>query len=173
MEPHPEQGECGFASQQQQQQQHTTSTLSVTDRPSSSHCPPAPQCDQLVAEGAIAAATPAEVVQQCDITFAMLADPEAALKVRTMCACAAAATQGSAACMAALPCHPTLTLAVAHLSAAQLGPTQAALGAGGVVDGLSAGKGYVDMSTVDEATSGEIAAAVAAKGGRFLEVRTC
>jgi hypothetical protein len=40
------------------------------------------------------------------------------------------------------------------------------------VDGLSAGKGYVDMSTVDEATSSEIAAAVAAKGGRFLEVRT-
>jgi 3-hydroxyisobutyrate dehydrogenase-like beta-hydroxyacid dehydrogenase len=39
------------------------------------------QCDQLVAEGAIAAATPAEVVQQCDITFAMLADPEAAIKV--------------------------------------------------------------------------------------------
>lgn len=52
-------------------------------------------------------------------------------------------------------------------------PAQAALGAGGVVDGLSAGKGYVDMSTVDEATSGEIAAAVAAKGGRFLEVCTC
>lgn len=83
------------------------------------------KCDQLVAEGAVAAATPADVVQQCDITFAMLADPEAAIK--------------------------------------------AALGAGGVVDGLSAGKGYVDMSTVDEATSSEIAAAVAAKGGRFLE----
>lgn len=39
------------------------------------------QCDQLVAEGAVAASTPAEVVQQCDITFAMLADPDAALKV--------------------------------------------------------------------------------------------
>jgi hypothetical protein len=44
------------------------------------------------------------------------------------------------------------------------------LGPGGVVEGLSAGKGYVDMSTVDEATSTEIAAAVTAKGGRFLEV---
>jgi hypothetical protein len=49
-------------------------------------------------------------------------------------------------------------------------PLQAALGPGGVVEGLSAGKGYVDMSTVDEATSTEIAAAVTAKGGRFLEV---
>lgn len=65
------------------QHQHPCSHRSM------SHCP-APQCDQLVAEGAIAAATPAEVVQQCDITFAMLADPEAALKVRTMCLCAAA-----------------------------------------------------------------------------------
>lgn len=41
------------------------------------------QCDQLVAEGAVAASTPAEVVQQCDITFAMLADPDAALKVNS------------------------------------------------------------------------------------------
>ena len=39
------------------------------------------QCDPLVAEGAVAAASPCEVVEQCDITFAMLADPEAALKV--------------------------------------------------------------------------------------------
>lgn len=85
------------------------------------------KCEQLVAEGAVAASTPAEVVQQCDITFAMLADPDAALK--------------------------------------------AALGPGGVVEGVCAGKGYVDMSTVDQATSQEIAAAVAAKGGRFLEVR--
>eukprot|EP00879_Flechtneria_rotunda_P023470 GHRR01024826.1.p1 GENE.GHRR01024826.1~~GHRR01024826.1.p1 ORF type:complete len:256 (+),score=98.14 GHRR01024826.1:252-1019(+) len=46
---------------------------------------------------------------------------------------------------------------------------QAALGPGGVVDGLKPGKSYVDMSTVDEATSQEIAAAVTAKGGRFLE----
>lgn len=51
------------------------------------------------------------------------------------------------------------------------GTLQAALGPAGVVEGISAGKGYVDMSTVDEATSSEIAAAVTAKGGRFLEVR--
>merc|ERR1719436_1147741 len=34
---------------------------------------------------------------------------------------------------------------------------------------MSAGKRFVDMSTVDEETSKEIAAAVVAKGGRFLE----
>jgi 3-hydroxyisobutyrate dehydrogenase-like beta-hydroxyacid dehydrogenase len=34
-----------------------------------------------VAEGAVAASSPAGVVQQADITFGMLADPEAALKV--------------------------------------------------------------------------------------------
>lgn len=49
-------------------------------------------------------------------------------------------------------------------------PMQAALSAGGVVEGISAGKAYVDMSTVDEATSQHIAAAVTAKGARFLEV---
>ncbi|WIA09375.1 hypothetical protein OEZ85_008781 [Tetradesmus obliquus] len=85
----------------------------------------ASKCDELVAEGAVAASSPAEVVQQADITFGMLADPEAALK--------------------------------------------AALGPAGVAEGVSAGKAYVDMSTVDEATSQQIAAAVAAKGGRFLE----
>lgn len=40
------------------------------------------------------------------------------------------------------------------------------------MEGIS-GKGYVDMSTVDEATSKKIGAAVTAKGGRFLEVHTC
>jgi 3-hydroxyisobutyrate dehydrogenase-like beta-hydroxyacid dehydrogenase len=46
---------------------------------------------------------------------------------------------------------------------------QAVFMAGGVLEGLSAGKGYVDMSTVDEHTSQKIAEAVTAKGGRFLE----
>jgi 3-hydroxyisobutyrate dehydrogenase-like beta-hydroxyacid dehydrogenase len=42
-------------------------------------------------------------------------------------------------------------------------------GEGGVLAGISAGKGYVDMSTVDAATSRRIAAAVKAGGGRYLE----
>jgi 3-hydroxyisobutyrate dehydrogenase-like beta-hydroxyacid dehydrogenase len=39
----------------------------------------------------------------------------------------------------------------------------------GVLAGISAGKGYVDMSTVDAVTSRRIAAAISAAGGRFLE----
>ena len=39
----------------------------------------------------------------------------------------------------------------------------------GVLEGIRAGKGYVDMSTVDAATSRKIGAAVIARGGRFLE----
>lgn len=39
------------------------------------------QCDELVKEGATLGETPAKVVQSCDITFAMLSDPDAALAV--------------------------------------------------------------------------------------------
>ena len=46
---------------------------------------------------------------------------------------------------------------------------EVALGAGGVVEGLRPGGAYVDMSTVDEATSQRIAQGVAATGARFLE----
>jgi 3-hydroxyisobutyrate dehydrogenase-like beta-hydroxyacid dehydrogenase len=42
-------------------------------------------------------------------------------------------------------------------------------GPDGVIDGMSAGRGYVDMSTVDESTSRNISEAVAGAGGRFLE----
>lgn len=41
-----------------------------------------------------------------------------------------------------------------------------------MLEGIRAGKGYVDMSTVDEETSTRIGDAVTAKGGRFVEVRT-
>ncbi|KAG2488739.1 hypothetical protein HYH03_012738 [Edaphochlamys debaryana] len=83
------------------------------------------KCEPLKSEGAKVADTPAAVVAACDVTFAMLADPDTALAV--------------------------------------------ALGDNGAVAGISAGKGYVDMSTVDEACSSKIGAAVTAKGGRFLE----
>mmetsp|Transcript_21782 Transcript_21782/g.37153 ORF Transcript_21782/g.37153 Transcript_21782/m.37153 type:complete len:297 (-) Transcript_21782:612-1502(-) len=39
------------------------------------------KCEELTAEGALVGSTPAEVVSKCDITFAMLADPETALAV--------------------------------------------------------------------------------------------
>lgn len=60
----------------------------------------------LAGEGALVGETAAAVVAACDVTFAMLADPDAAL-------------------------------------AAVFGP-------GGVLEGITPGKGYVDMSTVDE-----------------------
>ena len=44
-----------------------------------------------------------------------------------------------------------------------------AFGPGGVVEAMSAGKGYVDVSTVDPACAAQIAAGVRAKGGLFLE----
>jgi len=42
-------------------------------------------------------------------------------------------------------------------------------GENGVLAGITAGKRYVDMSTIDEETACEIGAAIVAKGGRFLE----
>lgn len=83
------------------------------------------KCSPLVKLGARQAKTPREVVESCDATFAMLADPKAAEEV--------------------------------------------CFGEAGVLDGIGPGKGYVDMSTVDAGTSSRIAAAIAAKGGRFLE----
>ena len=89
----------------------------------------ASQCDALKAEGADVASNPAAVIAKCDVTYAMLADPDAALAV--------------------------------------------ANGPDGVAAGMEAnpGKAYVDVSTVDEKTSQEIAKAVTSNGGRFLEVR--
>lgn len=44
-----------------------------------------------------------------------------------------------------------------------------AVGPNGVVEGLSPGKGYVDASTVDAATSRKIYESVTGRGGLFLE----
>ena len=42
-------------------------------------------------------------------------------------------------------------------------------GPDGALAGIGDGRGYVDMSTVDDATARKIAAAIAAAGGRYLE----
>ena len=42
-------------------------------------------------------------------------------------------------------------------------------GNGGVLQGISQGKAYVDMSTVDVDTITDVHEAVTARGGRFLE----
>lgn len=83
------------------------------------------KCAALEAKGAKVAASPKEVIESCDITFACTSDPASA-------------------------------------KAVFFGPD-------GVLAGISAGRRFIDMSTVDEETSKEIAAAVLAKGGRFLE----
>jgi 3-hydroxyisobutyrate dehydrogenase-like beta-hydroxyacid dehydrogenase len=43
------------------------------------------------------------------------------------------------------------------------------LGKDGVLDGITPGKGYVDMSTIDPGTSRDMGQAVADQGGRYLE----
>lgn len=83
------------------------------------------KCAPLQELGATIARSARDVVAECPVTFAMLADPQAAADV--------------------------------------------CFGREGVLDGMVHGKGYVDMSTVDAATSQRIAAAIREKGGRFLE----
>ncbi|PLX41746.1 MAG: NAD(P)-dependent oxidoreductase [Deltaproteobacteria bacterium] len=83
------------------------------------------KCAPLVDKGALLAASPMEVAERCEITLAIVSDPEAALEV--------------------------------------------ALGPAGALKGLSPGKGYIDLSTVDAVTSRRIEAAAAEAGARFLE----
>ncbi|MBW2505374.1 MAG: NAD(P)-dependent oxidoreductase [Deltaproteobacteria bacterium] len=83
------------------------------------------KCDPLLALGAHPAENPRDVASQCDLTFAMLADPKAA---REVC-----------------------------------------FGEDGVLAGISGGRGYIDMSTVDDITVNEINHAITEAGGRFLE----
>ncbi len=83
------------------------------------------KCAELVEQGAKQADSPKELAANCDISFAMVADPEAALAI--------------------------------------------CLGPDGVAAGIGEGRGYVDMSTVDDATSQAIDKAITEAGGRFLE----
>ncbi|KAG6581848.1 Glyoxylate/succinic semialdehyde reductase 2, chloroplastic, partial [Cucurbita argyrosperma subsp. sororia] len=83
------------------------------------------KCDPLINLGAKYQASPQKVAASCDVTFAMLADPESALDV--------------------------------------------AVGENGAVSGLSPGKGYVDVSTVDAATSNLVSARIKDTGALFLE----
>jgi 3-hydroxyisobutyrate dehydrogenase-like beta-hydroxyacid dehydrogenase len=83
------------------------------------------RCAPLLALGARQGKNPAAVAAACDITFAMLSDPAAAIEV--------------------------------------------CFGAEGVLAGIGGGRGYIDVSTVDDHTACRIAAAVGERGGRFLE----
>ncbi|PON48166.1 3-hydroxyisobutyrate dehydrogenase-related [Parasponia andersonii] len=83
------------------------------------------KCDPLISLGAKYKSSPEEVAASCDVTFAMLSDPESAIEV--------------------------------------------ACGKHGAARGLSSGKGYVDVSTVDGATSKLISQHIKATGALFLE----
>lgn len=83
------------------------------------------KCDHLIDLGAKYQPSPAEVASSCNITFAMLADPESAVAV--------------------------------------------ACGANGAAEGMSPGKGYVDVSTVDAASSKLIGKRINQTGASFLE----
>ncbi|KAF3324552.1 glyoxylate/succinic semialdehyde reductase 2 [Carex littledalei] len=83
------------------------------------------KCNHLINLGARFEPTPAQVASSCDVTFAMLADPDSAVAVAT--------------------------------------------GENGAVQGLGSGKGYVDVSTVDGATSKLICESVKKTGASFLE----
>jgi 2-hydroxy-3-oxopropionate reductase len=68
---------------------------------------------------------------------------------------------------------PAEVAAICDITFAMLADPAAAravcFGEDGVFAGITAGKGYVDFSTVDAETSREIAAAITAQGGRYLE----
>ncbi|KAK9078361.1 hypothetical protein SSX86_002418 [Deinandra increscens subsp. villosa] len=83
------------------------------------------KCDPLIDLGAKYKPSPGEVAASCDVTFAMLADPESALIV--------------------------------------------ACGEDGAARGMSPGKGYVDVSTVDGPTSKLINGQIKETGALFLE----
>jgi 3-hydroxyisobutyrate dehydrogenase-like beta-hydroxyacid dehydrogenase len=85
----------------------------------------ADKCKNLVAAGAQQVGSPLEVVAAADITFCMVADPQAAMAV----------------------CFSPY----------------------GVIQGITPGKGYVDMSTVDPGTAQKIGISVQARGGEYLE----
>ncbi len=154
------------------------------------------------------AKTPAEVVQRCDMTFAMLSDPAAALDV-AIGADGIVKGESKQALVGCTPCWWSGCMVESHQSdLLSIQPPAAVtsctdglwgtsamlhvmLGADPLPDrpghpgklhyrkladaamagaaGMAAGKGYVDVSTVDAATSQQIAAAVRAAGGLFLE----
>lgn len=82
--------------------------------------------------------------------------------------CAELAALG--ATVAATPAEVTGSCAITiAMLADPAAAREVCFGADGALEGLGAGRGYVDMSTVDAATAREIGAAVAEKGGRFVE----
>jgi len=74
------------------------------------------------------------------------------------------------AAVAAAPAEVTSSCAITIAMLADPAAAHAVcFGPGGALEGIGAGRGYVDMSTVDAATAREIGAAISQQGGSFLE----
>lgn len=87
---------------------------------------------------------------------------------RSQAKCAEFAALGAA--VAATPAEVTSSCAITiAMLADPAAAHEVCFGAQGALEGIGAGRGYVDMSTVDAGTAREIGAAVTARGGRFLE----
>jgi len=69
--------------------------------------------------------------------------------------------------------NPAAVAAACGITFAMLSDPAASIevcfGEGGVLEGIGGGRGYIDVSTVDDHTARRIAAAVGDRGGRFLE----
>ncbi|CAN0878045.1 Glyoxylate/succinic semialdehyde reductase 2, chloroplastic [Linum grandiflorum] len=117
------------------------------------------KCDPLISLGAKYKPSPEEVAAACDVTFAMLSDPESAVRVLFPS-------------LDPLPAFVILLRAVnmvatvLTLASYQM---EVACGKYGAASGMAPGKGYVDVSTVDGGTSKLINQRIKSTGASFLE----
>ena len=95
------------------------------------------QCKDLLKKGATKCSTPSEVVNQCDITFACVSDA-VALKDVSLC----------------FRCRPRTSDSSALTSPILL---QVVFGGKGVLQAITEGKGFVNLSTVDTETTMDVA----------------
>ena len=73
---------------------------------------------------------------------------------------------------AASAASPSELMETCDVGISMVSDPEAALAvAASAAPGISAGKGFVDMSTVDAETAASVAKLVEEKGGRYLEVR--
>ncbi|KAJ6389545.1 hypothetical protein OIU77_027800 [Salix suchowensis] len=119
------------------------------------------KCDPLISMGAKYKPSPEEVTAACDVTFAMLADPESAMEV----ACGKhGAVSGMGPGKGKLK-DPTYALVLAGLADKFTWYSTAIPIPRGEVEGIW----YVDVSTVDGGTSKLISGHIKASGASFLE----
>ncbi|XP_076881152.1 glyoxylate/succinic semialdehyde reductase 2, chloroplastic-like isoform X1 [Bidens hawaiensis] len=109
------------------------------------------KCDPLIDIGAKYKPSPAEVAASCDVTFAMLADPESAVS------------------MSLYNTFLKYYKSTVDNYGSFYDQLVVACGEEGAASGMSPGKGYVDVSTVDGPTSKLINGQIKETGALFLE----